>query len=72
MKRDKCFYFKLLSVFLALTVHKTHLFCQVDNQSNLSMKSCATPLRTRAKGKQKIVHYHGQFNIDLPHHCFCL
>ena len=30
----------------------------------LSIKLCATNLRTRAKQKQKIVHCHGQFNID--------
>ena len=35
-----------------------------DNQSNPSIKLCATNLRTRAKRKQKIVQGHGQFNID--------
>ena len=41
--------------------YRTHLF---DDQSNLSIKLCPTHLRTRAKRKQKIVHCHGQFNID--------
>ena len=57
--------FMFLSIFFALTVHKTHLFFRrEDNQSNLSIKLCATNLRTLAKQKQKIVHCHGQFNID--------
>ena len=38
------------------------LFFREDYQSNLSIKLCATNLRSR--GKQKIVHCHGQFNID--------
>ena len=41
-----------------------HTFFKDDNQSNLSIKLCATNLRTRAKRKQKIVQGHGQFNID--------
>ena len=52
-----------LCVFVALPVHKTHLFRE-DNQSHLAIKLCATNLRTRAKQKQKIVHCHGRFNID--------
>ena len=39
-------------------------FFREDNQSNPSIKLCATTLRTRAKRKQKIVQGHGQFNID--------
>ena len=64
MKLDKFLYFMFLSVFLALTLHKTHLFFREDNQSNPSIKLCATNLRTRAKRKQKVVQGHGQFNID--------
>ena len=63
MKLDKFLCFMFLSVFLTLTLHKTHLFRE-DNQSNPSIKLCATNLRTRAKRKQKIVQGHGQFNID--------
>ena len=63
MKLGKSFCFMFLSVFLALTVHK-HTFLREDNQSILSIKLCATNLRTRAKQKQKIVHCHCQFNID--------
>ena len=55
--------FVFLSVFLALTLHKTHLFRE-DNQSNPSIKLCGTNLQTRAKQKQKIVQGHGQFNIN--------
>ena len=64
MKLDKSFSFMFLSVFLALTVHKTHIFFREDNQSNLSIKLCSTTLQTRAKRKHKFVHCHGQFNID--------
>ena len=39
-------------------------FFQEDNQSNPSIKLCATNLQIRAKRKQKIVQGHGQFNID--------
>ena len=39
-------------------------FFRGDNQSNLSIKLCATNLRARAKRKQKIEQGHGQFNID--------
>ena len=39
-------------------------FFREDSQSNPSIKLCATNLQTRAKGKQKIVQGHGQFNID--------
>ena len=63
MKLDKFLCFMFLSVFLALSLHKTHLF-RKDNQSNTSIKLCATNLRTRVKQKQKIVQGHGQFNID--------
>ena len=63
MKLDKFLCFMFLSVFLALTLHKTCLFPK-DNQSNPSIRLCATNLRTRAKRKQKIVQGHGQFNID--------
>ena len=63
MKLGKSFCFMFLSVFLALTVYK-HTFLREDIQSILSIKLCATNLRTRAKQKQKIVHCHGQFNID--------
>ena len=63
MKLDKFLCFMLLSVLLALTLHKTRFFLE-DNQSNTSIKLCATNLRTRAKRKQKIVQGHGQFNID--------
>ena len=63
MKLDKFLYLMFSSVFLALTLHKTHLF-RYDNQSNPSIKLCATNLGTRARPKQKIVQGHGQFNID--------
>ena len=63
MKLDKFLCFMFLSVFLALTLHKTHLFRE-DNQSNPSIKLCATNLQIRAKRKQKIVQGQGQFNID--------
>ena len=71
MKLVKCFFFfMLLSVFLALTVHNAkHTFFREDNQSNLSIKLCATNFRTRAKRKQKIVHCYGQFNIDCDNRC---
>ena len=39
-------------------------FFREDNQSNPSIKLCATNLRTSAKRKQMIVQGHGQFNID--------
>ena len=65
MKLDKYLCFMFLSVFLALTLHKTHRsFFREDHQSNPSIKLCATNLQTRAKRKQKIVQGHGQFNID--------
>ena len=41
-----------------------HTFFREDNQSNPSIKLCATNLQTRAKREQKIVQGHGQFNID--------
>ena len=64
MKMDNFLCFMFLSVFLALTLHKPRLFFREDNQSNPSIKLCATNLRTRAKRKQKIVQVHGLFNID--------
>ena len=63
MKLDKFLCFMFLSVFLAFTLHKTHLFWE-GNQSNALIKLCATNLRAHAKRKQKIVQGHGQFNID--------
>ena len=45
MKLDKSFCFMFLSVF--------GLGAGEDNQSNLSIKLCATNLRTRAKRKNK-------------------
>ena len=63
MKLDKFLCFMFLSVFLAFTLQK-HTFFREDNQSNPSIKLCATKLQTRAKRKQKIVQGHGRFNID--------
>ena len=63
MKLDKSFCFMFLSAYLALTVHKTHLFREY-NQSNFSIKLCATNLRTPAKWKQKIVPCYSELNID--------
>ena len=65
MKLDKFLCFMFLSVFLAFTLHKTHLkFIRHDNQSNPSIKLWANNLGTHARPKQKIVQGHGQFNID--------
>ena len=64
MKMDNFLCFMFLPVFLVLTLHKTRLFFRGDNQSNLSIKLCATNLRARAKRKQKIEQGYGQFNID--------
>ena len=69
MKLEKFLCFMFLSVFLALTLHKSHLFRE-DNQSNPSIKLCATNLRSRAKQKQKIVQGHPQFNIDCDNFGF--
>ena len=63
MKLDKFLCFMFLSVFLALTMRKTHLFRE-DNQPNPSIKVGATNVQTHAKWKQKIVQGHGQFNIN--------
>ena len=63
MKLDKFLSLMFLSVFLALTLHKTHLF-RYDNQSNPSIKLWANNLGTHARPKQKIVQGHRQFNID--------
>ena len=57
MKLDKFLCF----MFLTWPCTK-HTFFREDNQSNLSIKLCATNLQTRAKRKQEIVQ--GQFNID--------
>ena len=55
MKLDKFLCFMFLSVFLALTLQKKKTFFREDNQSNPSIKFCATNLQTRAKRKQKVV-----------------
>ena len=52
MKLDKSFCFMFLSVSLALTVHKTHLFRE-DNQSNRSIKFCATICEHKGHCKQR-------------------
>ena len=55
MKLDESLCFMFLSVFLALALHKTHLFREDNNQIHVFIKLCATNLQTRAKRKQKIV-----------------
>ena len=56
MKLDKSFCFMFLAVFFAIAVRKTNFFSEKDNQSNFSIKFCATNLRTRVKRKQTIMH----------------
>ena len=65
MKLDKSFCFMFLSVFLAFTVHKARFFFAKNTNQifrlNYVQLICEA---ARSRGKQKIVHCHGQFNID--------
>ena len=62
MKLGKSFCFIFLSVFFGLDGAQNTPFS--EKITNLSIKLCASNLRTRAKQKPKILHCQGQFNID--------
>ena len=57
-------FFHVFVRIFGLDPAQKHAFFREDNQSNPSVKSCATNLQTRAKRNPMIVQDHDQFIID--------